>query len=252
MVVFFHGLTNCPQQFDSLARRVAARGANVLLVRIPHHGLEDRMTTDLSHLGAAELALCADDAVDLAVGLGEHVTVAGLSLGGVLAAWVGQRRPEVERVVEIAPLFAVSTVPRFWTVALTRLLITTPNRFIWWDGHVHERLPGPPLAYPRFSTRALGETLRLGLAVRRLAQRHRPAARELVLVTEQDDPAVGNASSFELAELWRRSGVRVTPFEFPASMHLSHDMIDPLQVGARVDVVYPRLDDLILPLQNAR
>src|SRR5262245_1222067 len=76
VVVLFHGLTNCPQQFDEFARRVHERGANVLVVRLPRHGLADRMTTELGRLRAADLAAVADQAVDMARGLGESVSVA--------------------------------------------------------------------------------------------------------------------------------------------------------------------------------
>ena len=49
-----------------------------------------------------------------------------------------------------------------------------------------------------------------------------------------------------MAELWKRRGGIVRSFEFPAVLKLSHDMIDPEQVGAKIDVVYPMLDQLIL------
>jgi hypothetical protein len=48
-----------------------------------------------------------------------------------------------------------------------------------------------------------------------------------------------------LAASWRRHGARVQEFEFPESMHVGHDMIDPKQVGARVEVVYPVLVGLV-------
>jgi alpha-beta hydrolase superfamily lysophospholipase len=253
VLVFVHGLTNCPQQFDSLARRAAAHGANVLVVRLPHHGFANRMTGELGFLRARELAQVADESADVAAGLGEHVTFVGLSLGAVVAAWAGQERSEVERVMEIGPLFGVTLVPRFWTVALTRALIVLPNRFVWWDAHAREHLLGPPQVYPRFSTRALGETLRLGLEVRSRAQRQSPAVRELVLVNIEHDPAVNNGSSLEMASLWRKAGVRVQTYEFPASLHLSHDLIDPLQIGARIDLVYPVLEAFLdAPVQGAR
>ena len=43
VILIFHGLTNCPAQFDSLARASYERGANVFIPRLPRHGFADRM-----------------------------------------------------------------------------------------------------------------------------------------------------------------------------------------------------------------
>jgi len=45
--VLLHGITNCPLQFLALAESLRAGGDNVLVPRVDHHGLTDRMTTDL-------------------------------------------------------------------------------------------------------------------------------------------------------------------------------------------------------------
>src|SRR4051812_40778783 len=49
-IVLFHGLTNAPLQFLTLAERFLARDYNVLIPRVPYHGYTDRMTTDLALL----------------------------------------------------------------------------------------------------------------------------------------------------------------------------------------------------------
>lgn len=85
VIVLFHGLTNCPAQFDSLGRLSFARGANVLIPRLPRHGLANRMTETLARSNAAELIAFTDRVLDAAHGLGDSVTVAGLSVGGVMA-----------------------------------------------------------------------------------------------------------------------------------------------------------------------
>ena len=46
-------------------------------------------------------------AVDIAAGLGDQVTIAGLSAGGVVAAWAAQHRRDVHRAVLIAPSLGV-------------------------------------------------------------------------------------------------------------------------------------------------
>ena len=86
VIVLFHGLTNCPAQFDSLARLTFARGANVFVPRLPRHGCSDRMTGELALMNADELREFTDRCLDAARGLGDSLTVAGLSVGGTLAA----------------------------------------------------------------------------------------------------------------------------------------------------------------------
>ena len=93
VIVLLHGLTNCPAQFDSLARMVFANGANVLVPRLPHHGFADRMTDELARVDARELCAFTDRVLDAAHGLGDTVTVAGLSIGGVMTAWAATSLP---------------------------------------------------------------------------------------------------------------------------------------------------------------
>jgi alpha/beta hydrolase family protein len=92
-LVFFHGYTNCPQQFRDLGHIFYELGYNVLIPRLPRHGLADRKVENLSPLKAEELRECADTSVDIACGIGRKVYVAGLSAGGT----VGLDCPKPER-----------------------------------------------------------------------------------------------------------------------------------------------------------
>ncbi len=248
-VVLLHGLTNCPAQFDSLARLVYARGANVLIPRLPRHGLADRMTDELGRLDARELCDLTDRAVDAACGLGDSVTVAGLSTGGVMAAWAGQFRPEVARVVVIAPMLGWARAPGpLLTAALARTACELPNRFVWWDDRLRERLRGPRHVYPRFATRAIAATMLAGGAVTEAADLAAPDARRRVMVTVGGDPAADNGAAAALVRAWRAHGARaVETFEFPAALHLNHDVVDPEQVGGDPRRTYPVLLRLIDP-----
>jgi len=246
VVVLLHGLSNCPQQFDALGAILFGGGANVLIARFPHHGLANRMTDDMRHLTATEAVLFGDEVVDIARGLGDSVTVAGLSLGANVAAWIAQRRDDVDRVVVIAPVFGLHRVWPPLTSAMARLFLTLPNQFQWWDSKRRADLPGPPHVYPRFSTRALGEILRLGLAVSSLARRAPPRAASILVVTVGGDHAVNNEAALAVARAWRkRAGDRVETYEFPRELELGHDMVDPLQPYARTDLVYPVLVKLM-------
>jgi esterase/lipase len=244
--LFFHGITNCPIQFAALGRRLYETGANVYIPRLPHHGLQDRMTTDLAHLEAQELADFADHELDLAQGLGDTVIVSGLSLGGVLAAYLAQEREEVGLAVPIAPLLGPSLAPAWIRRPLTRAALVLPNRFLWWNSKQKENLPGPRRVYPRFATRAMAETMRLGAIVEDRAAQRAPAARKIVMVTIARDPAVNNQAIAALVRSWQaRAADRVTAYEFPESLHLGHDVIDPDQPYERVGVVYPILEKIL-------
>jgi carboxylesterase len=248
VVVLLHGLTNCPAQFDSLGRLCFERGANVLIPRLPRHGRAQRMTDALAGMDARELCAFTDRVLDAAHGLGDSVTVAGLSIGGVLAAWAGQERHDVDRAVVIAPMLGWARAPRPLAPALTRLMCALPNAFIWWDSQRREQLLGPRHVYPRFATRAVGATLLLGGAVLADARRAAPACRSVVMVTVGGDIAADNRITAALVDSWRARGAReVVSYEFPGRLHLNHDVVDPEQAGGNPAVTYPVLMRLIGP-----
>jgi hypothetical protein len=73
-VVLVHGLTNCPEQWVEFAETLHAQGANVLILRMPHHGLANADGTavgsvsNLTALTGLELRDYADTAADRALG----------------------------------------------------------------------------------------------------------------------------------------------------------------------------------------
>ncbi len=246
-VVLLHGLTNCPEQFRVLGERLYGRGANVYIPRLPEHGLADRMTGALARLDARAMCAATDEAVDIGRGLGDSVIVVGLSIGGVMAEWAAQERADVVRAVPIAPLHGLARAPGALAGPAMNLLLTLPNQFVWWDDKRKADLPGPKHVYPRFSTRAAGETVLLGAAVEAEARRAPPAARSIVVITVGGDVAVDNPAVARLTQVWRAHGAHVIAREFPARLRLNHDIIDPVQVGGNPALVYPVLLDLIAP-----
>jgi esterase/lipase len=247
VILFFHGITNCPMQFMALGQQLHDAGANVYIPRLPHHGLANRMTDDLGRMTADELALFADRELDFATALGDTVVVSGLSLGAVLTAYLAQERGEVSLAVPIAPLLGPAMAPAWAARPLMRAALVLPNGFVWWNAKQKENLEGPKRVYPRFATRAMAETMRLGAIVEDLAAHHAPAARRIVMVTIGKDPAVSNAAIASLVRAWRSHAPdRVRAFEFPDSMHLGHDVIDPDQPYQQVGVVYPILEKILL------
>src|SRR5262249_14256513 len=142
-VVLHHGYTNGPQQFVALARMLHERGRNVLIPRMPYHGLADRLTPAIARLTAQDMVALASESADIAHGLGRRVTIAGLSAGGVMAAWVAQFRGDVARAVAMAPEFGLYVVPASLTAPVRLAMAGLPNRFVWWDPRQGALAPGP-------------------------------------------------------------------------------------------------------------
>jgi len=235
--VLLHGLTNAPRQFRELGEKLFATGANVVIPRLAHHGLADRMTDAHAALTARDLIRYAQYGVDLAQGLGKNVTVAGLSISGISAAWLAQNRDDIDEVFLLAPLFGPAVAPDALTPAFAAALQRLPNQMLWWDPRVRENLPGPPYNYPRFPTRGLGEALRLGLDT---AQPDRTLrVNRLGVILTENDLAVNNRRTRRLVEQWRAAspGTEIFLHEFPAEENIPHDFIDPLQPDARTDKV---------------
>ena len=243
-LVLLHGFTNCPQQFDVIGRLFHAQGWNVLIPRYPRHGYKDRLSTSISELRADHLLAVANQSANAAHGLGEHVTVAGMSLGGSLAGHLAQNHEHVDRAVLIAPMFGVRFVPGMVNRVLGRLAYLLPNFYIWWDARLKERLP-PPYGYPRFSTHAYASLFRIATAVAKAARAAAPKAKKIAVVTNASEPGLENRFTYRIVELWRERGAEVETHEFPLTHHLPHDLIDPVNPHQNTELVYPIVTKLI-------
>jgi len=226
-LVLLHGFTNCPAQFDELGRRFFESGWNVVIPRYPRHGFTDRLNTAIAELREEQLLAVANRAADAGAGLGERLTVAGLSLGGILTGYLAQTRDQVERAVLIAPMFGLKPIPGPALAALARTAKVAPNFYIWWNAKARDRI-GPSHGYPRFATRAYAALFGAGSKVTAAARRSRPKAGSIAVITNAAEPRLDNRFTRRLVENWRRHGATVETFEFPASQRLPHDLIDPV------------------------
>jgi len=100
-VLVLHGFTGNPTSMRPVAEAVAAAGYTVELPRLPGHGtaVEDMIPTRWSDWSGAAEAAYADLAARC-----DKVAVAGLSMGGTLAAWLAGRHPETAALVLVNPL----------------------------------------------------------------------------------------------------------------------------------------------------
>lgn len=243
--VLLHGLSNNPRQYAKFSQLLFERGANVVMPRMKYHGEKDLMTTDWARLTAQDMIDEAVEAIQIAKGLGQHVTVIGLSVNGTALGWVAQHTADADRVVLMAPFIAPAGVPAVAVTPMAKILLGLPNFFVWWNPRLKQDLPGPDYAYPRFPTRVIGETMRLGAVILQDSARTAPQSPSILVVTSASDVAVNNSLTERLVEQWRAHGGKVEAYQFPAEEKITHDFIDPYQPDARIDLVYPRLIGLL-------
>lgn len=248
-IIFVHGYTNCPQQFKALGERFFDLGYNVLIARMPHHGLADRLTNEHAKLSTEEMIAYGDDVVDIAQGLGEKVTIVGLSAGANIVAWEAQYRQDLDLAVIIAPVFGYQGIPIQITPALANICMVIPNMFRWWEPELKEK-GGTAYSYPRFSTRATAHILRLGYAVLDKAKQKAPSAKRVLIVTNEGDRSVHPVPIKQLADRWLAHGGNVKSYEFDGKLKLEHDLIDPAQPYAKPEVSYPILIDIITKVDS--
>lgn len=97
-VLVCHGFTGCPQSMRPLADAFAAAGFTVEVPLWPGHGttIEDMLETRWDDWSSA-----AEAAYQELCSRSEKVVVAGLSMGGTLAAWLAARHPEIAGAIFI-------------------------------------------------------------------------------------------------------------------------------------------------------
>ena len=246
-IVFLHGFTACPDQFDQLGRMYHEKGYNVYIPRLPRHGDQDPLGISLQGLTAEELAVAAMQAADIAQGLGERVVVSGLSGGGAMTLWLSQNRSDVAVAAPIAPFLGISMIPPFLSRALGHLPRLFPDFFIWWDPINKVNNPfAAPYSDTRFPVHAALEILRLALSAQTQGRKTRPAAGKIVLISNANDRTVNNRDIASFTHTWEVYGEDlVTAYEFDKSLGLPHDLIRPSRPDARTDIVYPRLMELV-------
>jgi esterase/lipase len=247
-IILVHGYTNCPAQFRELGQELYDRGFNVLIAPMPHHGLANRLNDEQGQLTAKELTVYADELVDLAHGLGEQVDMMGISGGGVTTAWAAQNRSDIETAVVISPAFGYQQIPTRLTAPVMNIMLVLPVSFEWWDTDLKEKI-GPSHAYPRYSKRGLAQFLKLGFAVQVKSWTTAPVAHRLIVVTNSNDTSVNNQLTSEVVKHWQQHEANIELFEFPASLGLAHDLIDPSQPNQHPEIVYTQLIDLIMDEQ---
>ena len=221
-VVIFHGYTTVPEQFRLIGEAYRAQGYNVWIPRLPHHGMTDRMTEEFSNLTATGLRDFADQSVDIGAGLGEDVTVVGLSGGGSLGLWTGFERAEVSETYLISPLLHPLGYEEWQDRPLVRVLRILPaDIYNWWSEEKKEaNVEG--YDYPRFSLKGIAALLSLTHWVD--SQKRAPTRSTVTLIRNDGDTKLDSAFN-------ERFVTRLVPpeqvsiYRIPAEAGLLHDLV---------------------------
>jgi carboxylesterase len=254
VIILIHGFTNCPEQFSELGKQYFAAGNNVLIPRMPYHGLSDRLTDALVNFTAEELARFGDKVIDIAHGLGKKVTVMGVSGSGTLVAWLAQNRADIDFAFAIAPLFGLAIVPPAFTKLFERFVLFLPNFYMWWDPRTKANNPySIYYAYPGYPTRALVELLRLAMITRAQAEKSPPRTRDITMIINDAEPAVSNAEILKFIKLWQKhSSTNLSEVHFEKEMKLPHDVITPGTPGVPIPEIQSRLIGVVRDLHSKR
>lgn len=237
--VLIHGWTNSPFQWVDFGQMLFDRGYNVLILRIPYHGLSSRQVSELSQATPEVMRAYADDVTDIAVGLGDEVHVVGLSVGGSIASWIAQNRTDVTRVMSISPMYGIGRLPRFVDYFLMNFASRAPN-FNPTDPNEPQR----EHVYRGQSSRGVANAMLFGKALFAQAAAEAPAVTDLIVVTNANDTTVNNSLADELTALWQNDGVPPLVYVFAQELGFPHNSIDRTS-NPEADAVYATLLDLL-------
>lgn len=246
VIVLFHGFTSCPEQMAVLGEQFFDRGYSVLIPLQPHHGELERVDNTTDQISSEQLAEFAMQTVDIARGLGDNVTVAGISGGGALSVWLAQERDDIQTAMPIAPFLGIGFVPTPLNRPVANLLDNIPNIWQWWDPIKKENNPFTgEYQYPRYGTHGLAEYLRLGYAAERDAKENPPKAK-IIMVSNASDLSVSNGIIDQFVSQWKANNeARVESFRFDKSLNLPHDVITPERYEGNLTIVYPQILELL-------
>jgi len=238
--VLLHGFTDAPTQFATVGAHLFADSANVYIPRLPHHAERTSPLRAISRVRSEELSRFADSTVEIARGLGDTIIVVGLSAGGVLAGWIAEFHPEVQRAVLIAPAIAPGIVSDDDGGGLVLLASKLPDI---------QRGAAPadtirPENVAGITTRGLAELLRLGRRVHDQAESGPPAVHDIVFLLNQRDRTVSEAASLDLAQRWLDRGADVRVYRLTALTNLPHNVMELSSRGGNTNLVYPIVEAL--------
>ncbi len=238
VIVLFHGYTSSPKQFEELGISFFRLGFNVYIPRMPWHGLEDELNIEISQLDPNHLKAHAQNSLRIAQGLGDKITVLGLSGGAVIAAWLGFQQNSIKQILLVSPALGVHPIPSTLYKSAPTLLRRLPNFFLWWNEQHKKDIAH---CYPRMSTHGLSAFLKLASEI---FESPPPSEgnKSFSLITNAADQKVDNAIALKIWNRWKnQSNLSFKHYEFMKSFALPHDLIDPQSIQFEKERVYRQI-----------
>ncbi len=238
--VLLHGLSSCPEQFISLGKILFDQGANVVILRSRYAGYANTLNKEQNEQSGQDLIDQAAKSVDIATGLGSHITIIGLSAGALGAAWMAEHRQGIDQVFLIAPFLGAYG----WSLpalnVATACLLYFPNFYIWKKND--QCLPR--YIYPGYGSQCLAKTLELSRAIRSFQKPLK--VRRLNVLISHADTIVNSQLTQKIAQQWSaKNPGRVFLYEFPASLNIGHDCIDPNNYNSNTARSYPAILNIV-------
>ena len=235
--VLLHGLSSCPQQFASLGKILFDRGANVVILRARDAGYADIFNKEQNQQSGQDLVDQAAESLDIATGLGKKTTLVGLSAGALGAAWMAEHRDGIDQVLLISPFFGAHEWPLPALDVATAFLLYFPNFYIWKNDPQNDQHDAKHV-YPGYGSQCIAKTLELSRAIRSF-QGPLQVQRMDILFSGADHVANGQLTK-KVAQKWSAQNPgKVFEYEFPASLNINHDCIDPNSYSSKKELGYP-------------
>lgn len=242
--VLLHGLTASPEQFASLASLLFDSGANVIIIRARYAGFANLLNEEQGKQSAQDLLEQASIGLDIASGLGNKISLVGISAAAVSSAWMAQHREGIDQVLLIAPFFGVHGWSTLRTDITSKLLFLLPNFYFSETKASQNNGTVSPYNYPRFGTTSIANTLLLSKNVRSFDDPLK--VRRLGILISAADAKVNNNLTTMIAQKWNRENPEIIQiYEFSKDQKVPHDSINPHRSDQKTAEVYPKILEML-------
>lgn len=227
VVVFFHGFTAAPAQFDTIGEAFFKAGYNVLIPLLPGHGQAGDWNEDNPPPLPENPHIYQEfgqNWLQNAQSLGDRVLLGGLSGGSTLAAWLALEYPQqVDRGLLFAPYLS-------GTNALIDWVVERMNVYFEWKTE-----PGAVgFGYGGFRMPALRVFLDMGQDILDLAK-VQPAA-PMLIVSSASDRAVDSEEHQELFQSALKLQPRCWYHCFDRQLAIGHNMMTQAEGNKHADL----------------
>jgi esterase/lipase len=216
VLLFFHGFTAVPQQFASIGQAFFNAGYNVLIPRLPGHGLAGHWNRDCPPPLPENPQVYQDFGLkwlQYAQVFGDQVVLGGLSGGSTLSAWLALERPQqIDRALLFAAYLKGANI-------VVDLVVRSLDIYFEW-----KTKPGSKnFGYQGFHMPALRAFLEIGQEV--LHRANNQLAAPMLIVSSEADTAVNSKHHQILFESVLKRQPRSWYYCFDRSLDVPHNMM---------------------------